>query len=63
MAGRAKQMLVSNSGEHKVNHTVKLHKRDRVIKSVANLAFIRGDQVYDHAFDYYFSEPLMYSLA
>jgi hypothetical protein len=51
MAGRAKQMLVSNSGEHKVNHTVKLHKRDRVIKSVANLAFIRGDQVYDHAFD------------
>jgi len=41
-------MAIANTGEHRLNWSVKLHKRDRVVKSVANLLFARGDEVYEN---------------
>jgi hypothetical protein len=47
MLGRLRQMLVTDSSEHYINWslTVENHaKRQRLIKSVANMVFIRGDE-------------------
>lgn len=41
-------MGLANTGEHKINWAVKLTNRSKVIKSVANLVFARGDEVYEH---------------
>jgi len=58
-------MSIANTGEHRLNWTVKLNKRDRVVKSVANLLFARGDEAYDNRtlFQGTFSDPYLYSLA
>lgn len=40
-------MTATNTGEHRINWATKLNKRDKVVKSVANLVYARGDQVYD----------------
>ncbi len=48
VAQRIRQMAIANTGEHRLNWAVKLHKRERVVKSVANLLFARGDEVYEN---------------
>ena len=43
-------MVVTNSGEHKVNWNTNLQDpshRHRVVKSLASMVFLRGDGVYD----------------
>lgn len=57
-------MSIANTGEHRLNWSVKLHKRDRVVKSVANLVFARGDEVYENRtmFQGTFSDPYLYGL-
>ena len=50
MTQRLKQMSCTNSGEHKVNWNTKINDpshRHRLIKSVGNMVFLRGDGVYD----------------
>ena len=57
-------MAVANTGEHRLNWSVKLHKRKKVVKSVANLIFARGDEAYENRamFQSTFSDPYLYSL-
>ena len=50
MTQRLRQMVCTNSGEHKVNWNTKLSDpshRHRLIKSVGNMVYLRGDGVYD----------------
>ena len=50
MTQRLRQMVCTNSGEHKVNWNTKLadpSHRHRLIKSVGNMVFLRGDGAYD----------------
>jgi hypothetical protein len=54
-------MVCTNSGEHKINWSTKLgsaNARHRVVKSVGNLVFARGDAVYDNqdVFDFTFKD-------
>ena len=44
-------MVCTNSGEHKVNWNTKVNDqshRHRLIKSVGNMVFLRGDGVFDN---------------
>lgn len=54
-------MSATNSGEHYINWATKLHKRDKVVKSVGNLVFVRGDNVYEQSFSA-FQDNYLYSL-
>lgn len=65
LAQRLKQMTATNSGEHHINWALKLHRREKVIKSVANMVFARGDMVYDYRkmIDTEFRDPYLYSLS
>ena len=50
MAQRLRQMVATNSGEHKVNWNTNVldpTHRHRVVKSLGNMVFLRGDSVYD----------------
>jgi hypothetical protein len=50
MAGRVRQMIATNSSESKVNWNTKVGNpshRGRMIKSLANMVFLRGDGVFD----------------
>jgi len=65
MAQRLKQMAITNSGEHKINWSTRLgssNNRHKVVKSVGNLVFARGDAVYSNqeAFDAAFNDPYLY---
>ena len=44
-------MVATNSGEHKVNWNTKIgdpNHRHRIVKSMGNMVFLRGDGVYDN---------------
>ena len=55
-------MSATNSGEHYINWSTKLHKRDKVVKAVANLVCARGDGVYEQSFTA-FQDNYLYSLS
>jgi hypothetical protein len=48
MVQRMRQLLITNSSEHKINWniTAESHKH-KIIKSISNLVILRGDKVYD----------------
>lgn len=56
-------MVATNSGEHKVNWNTNLAEkahRHRLVKSVSNMVFLRGDGVYhdiDEIDDIFFGNP------
>ena len=48
MLGRLRQMVLTNSNEHKINWALKMEdhtKRHRMIKSVANMLYVRGEDM------------------
>jgi len=56
MAQRIRQMLITNNSEHKINWSVKLdtglhvrggHGGQKLLKSIGNIVFLRGDSIYD----------------
>ena len=64
MSSRLKQMIGTDSSEHQVNWNTKLSikgHRHRVVKSIANMVFARGDGAYDSNIDSCFSDPNLYS--
>jgi hypothetical protein len=57
-------MILTDSSESKVNWTLKLGSppmRQRMIKSVANLLFLRGDGVYDLNAESLFADEEVYA--
>lgn len=54
MTQRLRQMMITNSSEHRINWSLKLEnpstfERQSLVKSIGNMLFLRGDQVFKQA--------------
>ena len=55
MTSRIRQILISNSSEHRINWNVKLGAKNnngefggqKLLKTIGNMVFLRGDAIYE----------------